>query len=123
MSNDPRYTEPFYGTPYSLHQHPLWISAKHHEKEVFRIIQFRSAVCEMDYNNNGLVIRLKRGQCCISLSQLATEANTTIKKARQAINHFSGLTRYGKVLKLPRISFLFLGHKKGHKKGHSKKWF
>ncbi len=95
MSKD-RYTEPFYSTPYSLHQHPLWITASPEEREVFRILQFRSAYSQMEYNNKGLMITLKRGQCCISLSQLAKEANTTISKARGAINHFKGLDRKGK---------------------------
>ncbi len=97
MSKD-RYTEPFYATPYSLHQHHLWKTAKNDEKEVFRALQFRCAIGEMIYDNNGLSIRLKRGQACMSYTQMALEANTTVKKARQAINHFSGLNRHGKKL-------------------------
>jgi len=96
--SESRYNESFYGTPYSLHQNPLWISATNDEKEVLRVLQYRAAICDMTYDNNGLSIALMRGQVCISLKQLSLEAHVSMKKVRQAINHFSGFDRKGKDL-------------------------
>lgn len=98
MSDSPRYNEPFYATPYSLHQHHLWITATNDQKEVFRILQFRSAIAQMDYNNNGLTIRLERGQVCITIRQLAEEAKVSKKQAEIAILHFKGMDSRGNPL-------------------------